>query len=89
MGSGNKTEILLGYATIFGDTACAINPIGNLYKTQVKQLAHYMGVPESIIEKPPTAGFWPTQTDEGELGISYRRMDEILHLLIDKRCKAH
>ena len=86
VGSGNKTEILLGYATLFGDTACAINPIGALYKTQVRQLARHMGVPESIVQKTPTADLWPDQTDEGELGVSYETIDHILYLIVDKGC---
>jgi len=84
IGSGNKTEILLGYATLFGDTACAINPIGCLYKSQIRQLARYMGVPERIIEKPPTADLWPGQTDEDEIGLSYEEIDELLYLLVEK-----
>jgi NAD+ synthase len=84
VGSGNKTEILLGYATLFGDTACAINPVGCLYKAQVRQLARHMGVPENIVQKPPTADLWPHQTDEEELGVSYEIMDQILYLLINK-----
>lgn len=87
VGSGNRTEILLGYATLYGDTACAVNPIGSLYKTQLRQLAHYIGVPGNIIEKMPTAGLWPSQTDEGELGLSYAAMDEILFLFVDKKYK--
>lgn len=85
VGSGNKTEILLGYATLFGDTACAINPIGDLYKTHVRQLARHMGVPENIIQKPPTADLWPHQTDEDELGMAYETMDAILYLLVDRK----
>lgn len=78
IGTSNKTEILLGYGTLFGDTACGINPIGDLYKTQVWQLAEAVGVPKNIIEKKPTADLWVGQTDEGELGFSYRRVDELL-----------
>ena len=85
VGTGNKTEILLGYTTLFGDLACALNPLGDLYKTQVRQLARAMGVPEVIIEKPPTADLWVGQTDEGELGYSYAEVDQLLYLLVDQR----
>lgn len=85
VGTGNKTEILLGYTTLYGDSASALNPIGDLYKTQVRQLARAMGVPEVIVDKPPSADLWPGQTDEGELGFSYERVDQLLHLLVDQR----
>ena len=85
VGTGNKTEILLGYTTLFGDSACALNPLGDLYKTQVRQLARAMGVPEVIIEKPPTADLWVGQTDEGELGYTYAEVDQLLYLLVDQR----
>lgn len=85
IGTGNKTEVLLGYTTIFGDSACAINPIGDLYKTQVRQLAAHLGVPQSIIDKAPSADLWAGQTDEAEIGVSYATADEILELLIDER----
>jgi len=85
VGTGNKTEILLGYTTLYGDSACAINPIGDLYKTQVRQLARAIGVPEVIIDKPPSADLWVGQTDEGELGFTYDEADQLLHLLVDKR----
>jgi NAD+ synthase len=85
IGTGNKTEILLGYTTLFGDSACAINPIGDLYKTQVRQLSRAMGVPDVIIDKPPTADLWIGQTDEGELGYTYAEVDQLLYLLIDQR----
>ncbi|MFQ5977494.1 MAG: NAD+ synthase [Candidatus Heimdallarchaeota archaeon] len=77
-GTGNKTEIMVGYSTKFGDAAYDFNPIGDLYKTQVRQLAEYLGVPKTIIKKPPSAGLWPGQTDEDELGISYDHLDMIL-----------
>lgn len=83
VGSSNKTEILLGYGTIYGDMACAINPLGDLYKTQVWDLAREVGVPEEIIEKAPTADLWRGQTDEEELGLSYREVDRLLNLMID------
>jgi NAD+ synthase len=85
VGTGNKTEILLGYTTIFGDAACGINPLGDLYKTQVRQLAAAMGVPESIVSKAPTADLWKGQTDEGELGFTYDEADRLLYLLVDQR----
>ena len=85
IGTGNKTEILLGYSTLYGDSACAINPIGDLYKAQVRQLSRAMGVPTPIIEKAPSADLWVGQTDEGELGFTYDQADQILYLLIDQR----
>jgi NAD+ synthase len=85
VGTGNKTEILLGYTTLYGDSACAINPLGDLYKTQIRQLANAMGVPEAIIAKPPTADLWAGQTDEGELGFTYAEADKLLYLLVDER----
>lgn len=85
VGTGNKTEELLGYTTLFGDSACALNPLGDLYKTQVRQLGKFLGVPEVIISKPPTADLWKGQTDEGELGFTYADVDQLLFLLVDKR----
>jgi len=85
IGTGNKTEILLGYTTLYGDSACAINPIGDLYKTQVRQLARAIGVPAVIIDKAPTADLWVGQTDEGELGYTYAEADKLLYLLVDQR----
>lgn len=85
IGTGNKTETMLGYTTHYGDDACAINPIGDLYKTQVWQLAEALGVPHHIVDKKPTADLWVGQTDEGELGFSYRQVDELLYLIIDER----
>ena len=85
VGTGNKTEILLGYTTLYGDSACAINPLGDLYKTQVRQLSRAMGIPEPIIQKPPTADLWMGQTDEGELGFTYAEADKLLYLLVDQR----
>jgi NAD+ synthase len=85
VGTGNKTEILLGYTTLFGDAANALNPIGDLYKTQVRQLSQAMGVPQSIIDKAPSADLWTGQTDEGELGFTYAEVDQLLYLLIDQR----
>jgi NAD+ synthase len=84
LGTGNRTEILLGYATKYGDSACDLQPIGDLYKTHVMQLAEYLGLPRRIIEKKPSAGLWKNQTDEEELGAGYDDIDSILHLLVDK-----
>lgn len=85
IGTGNKTELLLGYTTQFGDAASAINPLGDLYKTQVWQLAAEMGVPEVIREKAPSADLWIGQTDESELGFTYKEVDRLLYLLVDRR----
>jgi NAD+ synthase len=85
VGTGNKTEGLIGYTTIFGDNASAFNPIGDLYKSQVRQLAAAMGVPASIIRKAPSADLWPGQTDESEGGFSYPMLDRLLFWRIDKR----
>jgi NAD+ synthase len=85
LGTSNKTEILIGYGTIHGDMACAINPLGDLYKTQVRQLADHLGVPEKIRAKLPTAGLWAGQTDESEIGMTYAEIDEILYHLVDER----
>ena len=85
VGTGNKTEILLGYSTLYGDSACALNPIGDLYKTQVRQLSRDLGVPESVISKPPSADLWAGQTDEGDLGFTYAEVDQLLYLLVDER----
>jgi NAD+ synthase len=85
IGTGNKTEILLGYTTLYGDSANALNPIGDLYKTQLRQLARALGVPEVIIQKAPTADLWQGQTDEGELGFTYGEVDKLLYLLVDQR----
>lgn len=83
-GTENKSEYLLGYFTRFGDSASDLEPIRYLYKTQVVRLAHYLGVPEKIIKKPPTAGLWQGQTDEKELGFSYQEADPILYYYADK-----
>jgi len=85
VGTGNKTEILLGYTTLYGDSACAFNPLGDLYKTQVRQLSRALGVPDVIITKPPSADLWLGQTDEDELGFTYAEVDSLLYLLVDKR----
>jgi NAD+ synthase len=85
VGTGNKTESLIGYTTLFGDQACAFNPIGDLYKSQVRQLSAAVGVPEQIIRKAPSADLWPGQTDETEAGFSYPELDRLLFWRIDKR----
>lgn len=84
LGTSNRTEILLGYGTWYGDTACSLNAIGGLYKTQVWQLARYLKIPKSIIDKPPSADLWPGQTDEGELGVTYALADQVLYRLYDR-----
>ncbi|MFC1545429.1 NAD+ synthase [Gemmatimonadota bacterium] len=85
IGTSNKTEILLGYGTLFGDTACAVNPVGDLYKTWIRELAVILGIPELIQTKPPSADLWTGQTDEDELGIDYATADQILYHLVDER----
>ena len=85
VGTGNKTESLIGYTTLFGDQACAFNPIGDLYKSQVRQLSAAVGVPDEIIRKAPSADLWPGQTDETEAGFSYPELDRLLFWRIDKR----
>lgn len=85
IGTSNKTELLLGYGTIFGDLASAINPIGDLYKTHIWELADYLNVPKAIIDKPPSADLWLGQTDEHELGYSYKEIDPFLYYLVDLR----
>lgn len=85
VGTGNKTESLIGYTTVYGDNACAFNPVGDLYKSQVRQLAAAMGVPDAIIRKPPSADLWPGQTDEAEAGFSYPELDRLLYWRIDQR----
>ncbi len=85
LGTSNKTELLIGYGTIHGDMACAINPLGDLYKTQIRELASWLGVPKKILQKKPTAGLWPGQTDENEFGFTYEELDRILYELVDRR----
>jgi NAD+ synthase len=84
LGTGNRTEFCLGYTTLYGDSACSVNPIGELYKTEVRLLARAMGVPESVISKTPTADLWPEQTDEGEIGVTYDEIDVILRRIVDE-----
>jgi NAD+ synthase len=85
VGTGNKTESLIGYTTLFGDSACAFNPIGDLYKSQVRQMAAAIGVPDEILRKAPSADLWPGQTDEQEAGFDYPTLDRLLFWRIDKR----
>ena len=85
VGTSNKTESLIGYTTIYGDSASAFAPIGDLYKSQVRQLAADVGVPEGIIRKAPSADLWPGQTDEGEVGFTYAEVDRLLFWMIDRR----
>jgi NAD+ synthase len=87
IGTSNKTELLLGYGTIFGDMASAINPIGDLYKTQVRALCTHLGVPRAIIDKNPTADLWVGQTDEAELGFTYAEVDRLLVRMVDQRAR--
>lgn len=84
-GTSNKTEALLGYGTLHGDMAAALAPIGDLYKSQLREVATALGVPPEIITKPPSADLWPGQTDEGELGATYDDLDRILYALVDRR----
>jgi NAD+ synthase len=85
MGTGNKSEIMLGYTTWYGDMAAGLYPIGDLYKTQVFELAKFMKIPEKILKKPPSADLWPGQKDEDELGALYTELDAVLYLYIDER----
>ena len=87
LGTSNKTELLLGYGTQFGDLASALNPVGDLYKTQLRELAAHVGVPRAIIEKAPSAELWEGQTDEGELGFTYEQADVLLYHLVDRRVR--
>lgn len=85
LGTSNKTELLLGYGTWYGDMASAINPIGDLYKAQVWELSRYLEIPEKVIVKEPTADLWEDQTDEQELGFSYEDVDKLMYAMIDER----
>jgi NAD+ synthase len=89
IGTSNKTEALLGYGTLFGDMACALNPLGDLYKTQVWQLASVLGIPDHVIAKKPTADLFQGQTDEADLGFSYADADQLLYQLVDDRRSAN
>lgn len=85
VGTSNKTEALLGYTTLYGDSAAALQPIEDLYKTQIRQLSRAMNIPQSILDKPPSADLWIGQTDEGELGYTYEEVDKVLYLLVEGR----
>ena len=87
-GTSNKTEVLLGYTTLYGDQACALAPIGDLYKSQLRAVASRLGVPEPILAKRPSADLWPGQTDEDELGATYDALDRVLFALVDRRWSA-
>lgn len=84
LGTGNRTEICLGYTTWYGDAACSVNPLGQLYKTEVRQLSKLLGVPASIINKPPSADLWVGQTDESEIGVTYSQIDNLLKQMVDQ-----
>jgi NAD+ synthase len=86
IGTSNKTELLLGYGTLHGDMASALNPVGDLYKSQLRELARALELPGSVIDKAPTADLWVGQTDEAELGVTYETADQILYMLVDERC---
>jgi NAD+ synthase len=85
VGTSNRSEILLGYGTLYGDTACAINPIGNMYKSDEFEFGRFLGVPEAILAKKPSADLWEGQSDEEELGYSYKQMDDVLKKLVDEK----
>jgi len=87
LGTSNKTELLLGYGTRHGDMACDLNPVGDLYKTQLRELSMHLGVPEVVVQKAPSADLWAGQTDEGELGFTYAQADLILYHLVDRRLR--
>ncbi len=85
LGTSNKTEYLLGYTTWYGDSAASIQPIGDLYKTQIRALSRALGVPQPVLDKKPSADLWPGQTDEQEMGLSYDTVDQVLYLMVDER----
>lgn len=85
LGTSNKTELLLGYGTWYGDMASSLNPIGDLYKTQVWQIGRHLGLPDRVVNKVPSADLWPLQTDEGDMGLTYPEADAILCMLVDER----
>ena len=85
IGTSNKSELLLGYGTIFGDLASAFNPIGDLYKSEIFEFAKFLGINEEIISKPPSADLWEGQSDEDDLGYSYAQIDEVLAKFVDER----
>ncbi|MBA1437510.1 MAG: NAD+ synthase [Epsilonproteobacteria bacterium] len=85
LGTSNKSELMLGYGTLYGDLASAINPIGDMYKSEVFELARYLGVSKCIIEKPPSADLWAGQSDEADLGYTYEQLDGAMKLYVDER----
>ena len=89
LGTSNRTELMVGYFTQHGDGACAMEPIGNIYKTEVWEMSRYLDIPQRIIDKTPTADLWDGQTDEGELGISYKDLDEILYALTEENISIY
>lgn len=84
LGTGNRTEISLGYTTLYGDSACSLNPIGDLYKSEVVEVARQLGLPDKIITKAPSADLWEGQTDEVEIGVTYEKIDRLLRLMVDE-----
>jgi len=85
IGTSNKSELLLGYGTLFGDLASAVNPIGDIYKSDIFKFAEFLGVPNSIISKPPSADLWENQKDEDDLGYTYKQIDKVLEKYVDER----
>lgn len=85
LGTSNKSELMLGYGTLYGDLASALNPIGDLYKTEVFELARYLDVPSSIVDKPPSADLWEGQNDEDDLGYTYAQLDAVLKRYVEER----
>jgi NAD+ synthase len=85
LGTSNKTELLLGYGTLFGDMSSAVNPVGDLYKTQIRGLARHLGIPAILIDKQPSADLWQGQSDEEDLGFSYEAVDRLLYMMLEKR----
>jgi NAD+ synthase len=85
LGTSNKTELLLGYGTMFGDMASAVNPVGDLYKTQLFGLARHLGIPDQLVDKPPSADLWEGQSDEADLGFSYDAVDQLLYMMLEER----
>jgi len=84
LGTGNRSEILLGYTTLHGDAACGLNPLGSFYKTEVRLLGRFLGLPEAVLQKPPSADLWVGQADEDELGFTYAEADRLLHYMVDE-----
>jgi NAD+ synthase len=84
LGTGNRTEGLLGYTTLFGDSACALNPVGQLYKTEIRALSAHLGLPAAVLNKEPSADLWAGQSDEDELGMTYSEVDRLLAHMVDE-----